>query len=453
MMLQIYKSQELLGLVDQERGTVDRRIFSDKAIYQLELERIFARAWNFMAHDSQIANPGDFSMTFIGEDRVIVVRDNDGNPQVLVNSCRHRGNAVCRAEEGHATSFMCTYHGWTYDLKGALVGVPGFKEVYHEDLDRDSWGLIKAAQVDTYKGFIFATMDLEAPKLPDFLGQGGRFAIDLLADQGDMCVISGVEKYVIGANWKFAMDNVADFYHGGLTHASATMAGYNWSRQRRSARESGRTGNVSTVRQTDGYAIVGEYGHVATTILSPENSKRKLESGPPQHEHFDSGVLGRLAELKSRAWGTMSNVFPNAFITVRLKQIAVRMPKGPASTEIWYFTLSNRNLNQAERLRQRHRAVHTFGAAGMLEQDDGENWDQSTRGARGAIVEQYPLNYQMGLGHGDIVVDETALPHLTTRVSESLQLWQYRAWAELMSAEKWSDWIENHSRPEVIGTL
>ena len=94
------------------------------------MERIFARAWNFMCHDSQIPNPGDFFQTVIGEDRVICVRDNDGNPQVLVNTCRHRGNAICRADEGHASSFMCTYHGWTYDLKGALVGVPGFKEVY-----------------------------------------------------------------------------------------------------------------------------------------------------------------------------------------------------------------------------------------------------------------------------------------------------------------------------------
>ena len=128
MTLETYKPQELLDLVDEKRGMVDRRIFSDKAIYHLELEQIFARAWNFMAHDSQIPNPGDFFMNYIGEDRVICVRDNDGNPQVLVNSCRHRGNAVCRAEEGHATSFMCTYHGWTYDLKGSLVGVPGFKE-------------------------------------------------------------------------------------------------------------------------------------------------------------------------------------------------------------------------------------------------------------------------------------------------------------------------------------
>jgi len=111
MTLDLHRLESVRSLVDGERGLVDRRIFSDRSIYEMELEQIFARAWLFMCHDSQIPNPGDFFMTFMGEDRVIVVRDNDGMPQVLVNSCRHRGNAVCRAEEGHATSFMCTYRG------------------------------------------------------------------------------------------------------------------------------------------------------------------------------------------------------------------------------------------------------------------------------------------------------------------------------------------------------
>ena len=75
-----FRNEEMLRMVDPDTGTVDRRIFSDRDIYDLEMERIFARAWNFMAHESQIPNPGDFFMTFISEDRVIVVRDNDGNP-------------------------------------------------------------------------------------------------------------------------------------------------------------------------------------------------------------------------------------------------------------------------------------------------------------------------------------------------------------------------------------
>src|SRR3990170_827965 len=190
-----YRPREMLGMVDTKKGLVDRRIYYDADIYQAELEHIFARAWNFMCHSSQIPNPGDFFMSFIGEDRVICVRDNDGNPQVLVNSCRHRGNAVCRAEEGHSSSFMCTYHGWTYDLKGNLVGVPGFKEVYHEELDRENWGLIKAGKVQTYKGFIFATMDADAVDLPEYLGDVGRMGIDLLATQDKMVLVGGIQKW------------------------------------------------------------------------------------------------------------------------------------------------------------------------------------------------------------------------------------------------------------------
>ena len=119
-------------LVDREMGTVDRSIFSDDAIYKLELERIFARGWNFMCHESQIAKPGDFFMNFIGDDSVIATRDKTGKLQVLLNTCRHRGNAVCRAEQGHTKSFPCTPHGWTYGLDGKLIGVPGYKDFYHE---------------------------------------------------------------------------------------------------------------------------------------------------------------------------------------------------------------------------------------------------------------------------------------------------------------------------------
>src|SRR5438034_3989198 len=186
MTIEAIRRTEFLGMVDPERGTVDRRIFSEQEIYEQELERIFARAWNFKAHESQIPNAGDFFQTYIGEDRVIVVRDKEGGVQVLLNTCRHRGNAVCRADEGHATSFMCTYHGWTYDLKGALVGVPGFKDYYHEDLKREEWGLISAAQVDSYMGFIFATLDPEAPELYDYLGEVGRAGLHLITARGEI---------------------------------------------------------------------------------------------------------------------------------------------------------------------------------------------------------------------------------------------------------------------------
>src|SRR5690242_10930152 len=117
-------STESKPLVDTERGLVDRAIFVDPVIYQQELEQLFARCWLFLGHESQVAKPGQFVTTFMGEDGVIVTRDAHGQLHGLLNSCRHRGNRVCRLEEGRGSSFVCTYHGWTYGLDGQLISVP-----------------------------------------------------------------------------------------------------------------------------------------------------------------------------------------------------------------------------------------------------------------------------------------------------------------------------------------
>ena len=96
----------IASLFDPETGWLDRRVLSDEALYRLELERIFARGWNFMCHESQIPQPGDYFINYIGEDQVICVRDEDRQVNVLLNTCRHRGNALCRAEQGRAKSFV-----------------------------------------------------------------------------------------------------------------------------------------------------------------------------------------------------------------------------------------------------------------------------------------------------------------------------------------------------------
>ena len=437
-----YRDEEMLRMVDPETGTVDRRIFAEQDIYELELERIFARSWNFMAHDSQIPNPGDFFMTFIGEDRVIVVRDNDGLPQVLVNSCRHRGNAVCRAEEGHATSFMCTYHGWTYDLKGALVGVPGFKEVYHEELDRENWGLIKAAQVETYKGFIFANMDPEAIGLNDYLGGVGRMGLDLLAERGDLFVVPGIQKYTIPCNWKLAVDNVYDWYHPQLTHASSTMSGYGFRRN-----------NQGNIASGDGNAllrehmvVLGDYGHgISGPRITPESAAQGGTPGQDDSWRERPEALRALGPAGVTSRGH-PHIFPNLWVTTG-SQLSLRHPKGPNSTEIWWFSLLNKETEPELRATQKMRAGHTFGPAGMLEQDDGENWGESTRGTHGTAVKNFPLHYAMGMGHGEIIDDEGSPPRIETGVNEHAQFWYYRGWADWMAAPTWNDLRANHTRP------
>lgn len=428
------------SLVEPSRGLVDRRLFSDPDIYQLELEQIFARAWNFVAHDSQIPNPGDFFMTFVGEDRVIVVRDNDMQPQVLVNSCRHRGNAVCRAEEGHTTSFMCTYHGWTYDLKGALVGVPGFKEVYHEELDRENWGLIKPAQVDSYHGFIFANMDPEAPNLQDYLGDVGRLSLDHIAARGEMRIIGGVQKYTLPCNWKLAADNVWDYYHTTTSHAASIAANYTYVKPGEKAL------NPITDRSrfTQPHTVIpGEYGHAISGYMITEDSTSLGAVSGRDEPHRKTEEAQRLLGPVGIKVNGHPHVFPNMWMTGT--QVSLRVPKGPTSTEIWWFTFLEADLDDETRRKRVNRANHTFGPAGILEQEDGENWGESTKAAKGVISKQHPLNYAMNLGLGEVIIDELGPPRVETRINEHAQLWYYRAWADWMSASSWQELREHHA--------
>ena len=163
-------------------------------------------------------------MNRIGSDQVIVVRNKNAGTSVLLNSCRHRGNAVCRAEQGNTRTFLCPYHGWSYALNGELVGVPGLRDFYRNDLKKDELGLGQAAQVSSYKGFVFATMDPDAVPLEEYLGDVGRVGLDIVAERGDMEVVDGIQKNLIDCNWKLAVDNLFDWYHPSVSHKSAIMA-------------------------------------------------------------------------------------------------------------------------------------------------------------------------------------------------------------------------------------
>jgi phenylpropionate dioxygenase-like ring-hydroxylating dioxygenase large terminal subunit len=443
--------------VDRKAGTVARQIFGDEEIYRLELERIFARAWNFMCHESQIPNAGDFFLSFIGEESVICVRDKTGGFRVFLNSCRHRGNAVCRAEQGNTRSFLCTYHGWTYDLQGKLIGVPGYKDLYHEQLDRSQWGLIRAGKVAAYEGFVFATMDPDAPDLEEFLGPVGRLGIDYVASRGEMVAFQGVQKNQIGCNWKLAADNIFDWYHVDISHASALQAYYNDIMNPPDKRWPAKDPELMVsfedpMRQR---VAVGEYGHAIGGPRMSEEDLQKVLSDHARMPNVDAyndygwrgrpEVQARLGQIESMHYGH-PHIFPNLWIATGGAQLSLRLPKGPHKCEIWWFSLYEKELAPDEVRARLSQYLQIFGPAGMLEQDDGENWDQSTRGMSGLIAKRYPVNYQMGLNQKAVVTTERGVPYVDAPVNEYAQLWTWTCWADWMNAESWSA-LKAHKTP------
>ena len=85
---------DIQSLVDPEGGLIDRRIFADQQIYERERERNFARCWLYLAHESEIPSPGDFTTAYMAEEPIILWRDLNGQPRAYLNLCRHRGNPV-----------------------------------------------------------------------------------------------------------------------------------------------------------------------------------------------------------------------------------------------------------------------------------------------------------------------------------------------------------------------
>ena len=195
------KGESARAFVDFKAGTVSREIFVNADIYAQEQEQLFARCWLFVGHASQVPKPGDFFVSCMGEESVILCRDRESEIHVFLNSCTHRGMKVCRYDEGNTPVFSCPYHGWSFATDGKLVGVPYFKDAYQGELDKSKWGLIEAPQTCNYKGAIWATWDASAPSFLEYMG-GYKTYLDFLLDTwdgagGETEVFGGIEKWVI----------------------------------------------------------------------------------------------------------------------------------------------------------------------------------------------------------------------------------------------------------------
>lgn len=138
------ESEFLDRWVRPEEGLIGRRIFVDEAVFQAEMQQIFSRAWLLVGHESLVPNPDDYFLSRMGRDPVILTRDRQGELQVFLNSCTHRGMKLVRYDQGNNRTFTCPYHGWSFStdgrlvggVPGALVGVPGLATHYHGELKK-----------------------------------------------------------------------------------------------------------------------------------------------------------------------------------------------------------------------------------------------------------------------------------------------------------------------------
>lgn len=361
------------ALVEPDR--VHTSLYTDPAIFEDEQERIFGRTWVWVAHASELPNPGDYITSWLGKQPVIVNRDKHGTIRVMLNRCRHRGATLCETRKGTATGFVCPYHAWTYGQDGSLKGMPLPKG--YKDLNKGDYSLVNL-RTETYQGLIFATMQSDIQPLEDFLGRAKPW-IDLFMKQGGGYPVKvlGEHRITFPGNWKIQLENTTDAYHFPIVHKSFLTS------------LDGDTEQMFSFIDAGGYVEDLGNGH-SVLVMIPDlvDLEADLDKPVPERfndlanelrkDHDDLSVRRIIRAIGGSGFNV--NLFPNlacsmAFFRVlrplsveetEIRHIAIGMDGGPAAA------------NQA-RIRLHE---HFQGPMGFGTPDDAEAWERVQRGAQ-----------------------------------------------------------------------
>lgn len=386
-------SKPFVDLVEADR--VHRTVYTDNDIFEAEMVKVFGQTWVYLAHESQVPEPNSFRTSFLGRRPIVVTRDRDGRLHALFNRCTHRAATVCREETGTSKTFQCPYHGWTFKNTGELVGVP-WPDAYGPEFDRRTLDLHAVPHVESYRGFIFGTLNPDPPSLGDHLA-GAREYLDYWIDRSpnkQVFVRSSAHRMVYRGNWKLAFDNAGDGYHPAFSHRSLLQMAERLG-EPKDMTYFGRTpdrgpmyvqylGNGHTfIDQRPAYDGVGSFWRTQRVQPGREAYESLIRQNyPDDADAYLDLTVGAQINL---------NIFPNLLIIGN--QIQVIEPFDVDRTQLtWYATTIGGVPEEVNVLRMR--TQEDFPAFG--EPDDQANFEEAQRGLSIPEVEWV----QMSRGYG-----------------------------------------------------
>jgi anthranilate 1,2-dioxygenase large subunit len=321
----------------RNHSDLPKEIFSEPAVYQEELKRIFyGPYWHPLAHRVELPATGSFKTTWLAEIPLLIVRGDDLQVRAFVNACAHRGALLELRSCGVASEFECPYHRFLFNNQGKFCGAPGQRE-FRADLGRDQYDL-RELRVAEHAGLIFVTCNSETPPLAEFLGEAAGPLGDCMLDDGRLTLL-GYQKVIFQANWKVYIDN--DPYHAPLLHAAFRLL--NWQ---------GASGEV---------VVTEPHGHLCIRY---------------QIKHYvDNGFLADPSVVEFRGTDDRARVValrPVTGITKHLDTINVRFarPLGVDRTEVHYAFFGHQSDTAAFAQHRVRQSSNLLGPSGFISIED-----------------------------------------------------------------------------------
>jgi phenylpropionate dioxygenase-like ring-hydroxylating dioxygenase large terminal subunit len=343
-------------------SNVPFRVYTDPDQYRLELERIFkGPTWSYLCLAAEVAAPGDWVATTVGETPVIVARDGEGALNAIVNRCAHRGNLLCLERQGNAKELRCIYHGWTYDLAGRLTGVAFERGVKRQggmppEFRKDEHSLARL-RVAEYAGLVFGSMSQAAPDLETYLGPLITGGIRRVLNRP--LRLLGHSTQVLPYNWKLYAENTKDTYHASILHTFLT------------------TFRINRLSQPGGINVDDSGGHhfsQAKMDYAAEDADYRREQLRSDSEYRlqDPSVIDSVDEYGDGVSVQILTLFPSMVLQQIRNSIAVRVirPKGLERTELDWFHIGFAD-DDAAMTERRLRQGNLVGAAGYISMEDG----------------------------------------------------------------------------------
>lgn len=416
-----------------EPGRVHRRVYTDPDIFELEMERIFGRAWLYVGHASQVPRPGDYITTELGRQPVVMTRHHDGRVQVLLNRCTHRGAKVVNERKGHAERLVCCYHGWNFDTDGKLMAVP-VPEGCGEGFDREDFHLARAPRVGEYRGFVFASLSRKGPSFEDHIGPVKGNIDDLVdrAPDGELALDAGMHRYVFDGNWKLQVENVLDSYHVPFGHASTVnKQGVQFSR--REGDQKGAEVIETKKQQTSGswrdrksYTTGNGHGWTSNTALN--EGKRSS----PVYDEYKRALAAKVGDERAAQILTPrlhnSLIYPNMSIMGLNIHVRVIKPIAVDRTEVTIFPIRLIGAPEAMNASNIRLLNVTHSAASFVQTDDLESFERVQEGLQSRLTDWVDISRGLGAEEPDRALNATR--GLATH--EMVVRAQYKAWSGYM---------------------